>query len=1111
MVATTSLTLAGVAIATVPANALPSADYTLDCAATPPAYQSISLAGDNAPVTIQVVNCNYSWDRYWDASRADGSDTYLDGASYTYTITPVPGEYFEINGYMGTPMSRAPMYSLGFTNPAPAEPAYIEASATTIVEGETVTITPMNAPAESWVAWYVDGAFQAYEPTSSFLNTIAYEQQIFMDPSIDHTVTWVLYDTLPSESSLITDYNLGMVAVDWQRAAGLPVDGGAGAGQSSTAMNSSAATISSGQTVDISTANAPVSSWVAWFIDGMYVDGAPASSFPRNVAYNDFSFEDPTVNHTVTWALYETAPFFPSITDPNIGFTDVEWIVPTMAFTNSGSFTSGEAWSQEATFTQAGFDFSEGGDFALAGGAVLPEGITFTSGFAGGVPTLSFSGNASVYGDFTTDFVLSDVYGNSATATYSFTIAQSHTNSTDGDKICAMFPQAADNFSTATVTFETVCPNDATIGDASLTNTSDAYDTFGNVIGYNENGTEFLITSDNTVVEGNTITFTDYHVWSATAQEWVDVVVTRTFTGNTVTWDVQVFSTGTTDPSTLQISISGNLGSDDASVFTSFESGILGSNDGYYGDPQLLWNSYGATQEYTDGLDDIFFHYGTTGHAVLQNTLVDYESCPDVTAIETLTATVANDWEGYANTELPAATGVVCIAVTPADFSATVGVPMEVTLDITTASTYDFSGGAWDDAWDLPAGLSYTVVYDEVTGAPTQIVISGTPTADGAGSMSLEIWDDYGMDNTILIPFSIEAAAVTSSFEVNGATFQATVNSSSDLTPSNTVGFDFAEGGNIVVSGLPVGISYVVNNAGVAGVIPTVTLSGATETESDYTIVVTLTDNFGNEASMFPTVTVTAAPAPAPVTPTFTVGGDVAFMADVESDTTLTIVDDSGLDWTNGGTIVVTGLPAGLSYSVLNANTPGVKPSVRIYGTATTVGEYVISLTVTDSNDNTAEANSATEIIKASTSADLGLEVAVGGVVAGSESFYVADGLLVGANWTLTVRSTPQVIASGTVPVNGAIGGLATIPSGLEAGWHSLTLVSTDYAGNSVSKVVWFEISANGTLVATSNTEPSVLAYTGSNIALAAGGAFALLIAGAGVMLVARRRKVEAN
>lgn len=1033
MVATTSLTLAGVAVATIPANAVPVGAPSF-------ATSAFTVApGDSFDVTLDpTFNGSPSW--YY------GSRAYLD--TETCGNLPTGLSYIQDNVTNGNGI--APTYQIAGT------------------------VDPMVMPGDYTVCFYTE----------------------------QNPEGWATYGTSQPVTITVLD-------------AGIPADNTGGSiGQTSPTVGASQATVAAGQSTTITPANAPEGAWVAWFIDGEYVDGAPASSFPQTKAYADFTFANPAVSHTVTWALYETAPFLPVISDPNLASVDVTWeaqVAPAYSFTNTGVLTADEPWTQEATYTVEGFDFSEGGEFVMSSGD-LPPGISYVSGFADGKPTLTFSGTATSSGAYSADFVLLAPLGGYVTQAYTFAVSQSHNNTTDTSKVCEQNWDDTSHYNlfTDTVTWEDVCMSDGTISDVSLENTLDAYDTFGNIFGYNQNGSTFTITAEGGYNEsGNVVSFTDYNVWSYTANEFVDVVVERTFVGNTVTWDVKVFSAETINPSTLPIAIDGNLGSDDTTTYASYENGILTSNDGFYGDPALLWNGYGATAAYEDGYDVLAFEYGDTSHAVLQNVLVDYAACSDNDAIIAYVDSIANDWEGMANTNLTAVAGLTCIEATPADFSGTQGEAVNVTIDITTAGSYDWSAGAYVDVLDLPEGLSYEVIYDSETGAPIQLVITGTPVNAGSGEISLTIADDYWANGTITIPYSIAEAAVVASFDVNGATFQATVEGSADLTPSNTVGFDFAEGGNIVVSGLPVGISYVVNNAGVAGVIPTVTLSGATETESDYTIVVTLTDNFGNEASSFPIITVTAAPAPTPSAPTFIVGGDVAFMAEVESEATLTIIDDANFDWTNGGTIVVAGLPAGLNYTVLNANTPGVKPSVRVYGTATTVGVSSLTLTVTDGAGNTADAPSSAQIIKASTSADLGLEVPVGGIVAGSESFYVADGLLVGANWTLTVRSTPQVIASGTVPVNGSIGGLATIPAGLESGWHSLTLVSTDYAGNSVSKVVWFEISANGTLVATSNTEPSGLAYTGSNIALTAGGAIALLVAGAGVMLVARRRKVE--
>jgi hypothetical protein len=87
-----------------------------------------------------------------------------------------------------------------------------------------------------------------------------------------------------------------------------------------------------------------------------------------------------------------------------------------------------------------------------------------------------------------------------------------------------------------------------------------------------------------------------------------------------------------------------------------------------------------------------------------------------------------------------------------------------------------------------------------------------------------------------------------------------------------------------------------------------------------------------------------------------------------------------------------------------------------------------------------------------------------------------------------------------------------TIPAGLEAGWHSITLTSTWYTGVAFSKVLWFQVDANGKLVAISNTAPEDdrLAFTGSNGdpsgAVAIAGAMFVL---GTVLVVSRRRKAK--
>ena len=115
----------------------------------------------------------------------------------------------------------------------------------------------------------------------------------------------------------------------------------------------------------------------------------------------------------------------------------------------------------------------------------------------------------------------------------------------------------------------------------------------------------------------------------------------------------------------------------------------------------------------------------------------------------------------------------------------------------------------------------------------------------------------------------------------------------------------------------------------------------------------------------------------------------------------------------------------------------------------------------------------------------------------------------IGADYTIILRSTPILLASGQVAVNGSILSTVTIPSGLEVGWHSITLTSTAGNGTPYVKVIWFRIGANGTLSAVTSTDPrDVLAYTGGGapgggIALGA----ALFVAGLMLVVAARRRR----
>lgn len=114
----------------------------------------------------------------------------------------------------------------------------------------------------------------------------------------------------------------------------------------------------------------------------------------------------------------------------------------------------------------------------------------------------------------------------------------------------------------------------------------------------------------------------------------------------------------------------------------------------------------------------------------------------------------------------------------------------------------------------------------------------------------------------------------------------------------------------------------------------------------------------------------------------------------------------------------------------------------------------------------------------AAPTATVDLTAALGQSVFGAPAPYSASGLQVGSSYDITVRSTPQIIAQGTVPAGGTVTGSATIPAGLPAGWHTITFTTTAANGTETKDVVWFKIDASGNLLSKSETQPAELAYT---------------------------------
>lgn len=140
-------------------------------------------------------------------------------------------------------------------------------------------------------------------------------------------------------------------------------------------------------------------------------------------------------------------------------------------------------------------------------------------------------------------------------------------------------------------------------------------------------------------------------------------------------------------------------------------------------------------------------------------------------------------------------------------------------------------------------------------------------------------------------------------------------------------------------------------------------------------------------------------------------------------------------------------------------------------------------------------------------SAGLQLTVPVGSNIIGSPLTFAATGLLPSAAYEIVVRSTPRTIASGFA-VGGAVNSSATIPDGLEAGWHSLTFNSTAADGTLVEEVLYFKISASGMLLSTSEGKPAELALTGFDASQFLAQGMLLMLVGFGLTrIVANRRR----
>lgn len=211
-----------------------------------------------------------------------------------------------------------------------------------------------------------------------------------------------------------------------------------------------------------------------------------------------------------------------------------------------------------------------------------------------------------------------------------------------------------------------------------------------------------------------------------------------------------------------------------------------------------------------------------------------------------------------------------------------------------------------------------------------------------------------------------------------------------------------------------------------------------------------------------------------------------------------------GLFYT-GGTMTLPSAPtrAGYTFDGWFGNASGGTALTSPYSPSATTDIILhAQWTIAPTNGGTGSGSSGTST---STNSTIEIQSPIGSSVRGSSVAVNATGLAQTAAYSLVMRSTPITIATGNA-VGGAASFTATIPSGVEAGWHTVTFTSVDNSGAEYTSVLYFRVSTSGVLLETRLTDPAQsLANTGITGAPVLP-AMAWLLVLSGLALVLHRR-----
>lgn len=229
------------------------------------------------------------------------------------------------------------------------------------------------------------------------------------------------------------------------------------------------------------------------------------------------------------------------------------------------------------------------------------------------------------------------------------------------------------------------------------------------------------------------------------------------------------------------------------------------------------------------------------------------------------------------------------------------------------------------------------------------------------------------------------------------------------------------------------------------------TFSGAATSTGEYSFTISVGNRLGSSVSTHKVI-VTESPILEPLgTSTIKVGDafTLALQAGGYPAPTLSLVGK---------------LPDGLNFS---------SASATISGKPTEVGSFELIARATNSFDESTERAFKIVVENAtSTSRRISLKAELGTPVAGSNVEIQAEGVKSGANYIVELHSDPIVLDEGIVPDSGSILLNATIPAGLEPGWHRIELRTTAVDDANVVDAVYFEVTSTGLLETLPQTTP---------------------------------------